>query len=142
MRVRKRRLLGVWLLGLAVLVCLATISCEPKHIQTTPQGLKQTGPEGQANKETTPLSKEQIIAIADAVAGERGWWPDERLDYDRGHREWKEYIQKEFGQGRRTGLEGHDYQAVRYVHRRSVFDGDLSVLIDKNTGEVLWIVGW
>ncbi len=93
------------------------------------------------DKAKAQLSEEELIAIADTVAGERGWWPDERLDYNRGHEQWNEYIRKEFGPGRRIGLEGHDYQAVRYVHRGAVLDGDLSVLIDKNTGEVLMAVG-
>ncbi len=136
MRVRKRRLLGVWLLGLAVLVCLATASCEPKHIQTTPQGVKQTGLDGQADKKTTPLSKEQIIAIADAVARDYGWQPEERLAYDKGNVLWE----AAFRGVRVPELEGHDYQVLVYGRRGVLFGGDLSVVVDRNTGAVLKIL--
>jgi hypothetical protein len=138
MRVRKRQLLGMWLLGLAVLVCLATASCESKHIQTSPQGLKQTDSEGQVDKEMTPLSKEQIPAIADAVADERGWWPQERRTYDEGNVIWRRCLN-----GRTLrGLEGRNYQVVWYGRVHAILGGDLAVVVDRNTGAVLKVIEW
>jgi hypothetical protein len=90
----------------------------------------------------TPLSKEQIIAIADAVAEKHRWSSFDRLGYEEGHRRWKEYMRREFGQGRHTRLEEDDYQAVLYHHREALLDGDLIILVDKNTGEVVWIREW
>jgi hypothetical protein len=100
--------------------------------------LKQTGAEGQADKEMTPLSKEQILAIADAVADERGWWPQERRTYDEGNVIWRRCLK---GRPVRE-LEGRDYQVVWYGRGRAILGGDLAVVVDRDTGAVLKVIEW
>ncbi len=80
-----------------------------------------------------PLSKEQILAITDAVALERGWFPQVRRTYDEGNALWKRC----YGYWHPPELEGHDYQVVMYVHADALLDGDLEVVVDRNTGAVL-----
>ncbi len=80
-----------------------------------------------------PLSKEQILAITDAVALERGWFPQVRRTYDEGNALWKRC----YGYWHPRELEGHDYQVVMYAHADAVVDGGLEVVVDRNTGAIL-----
>ncbi len=118
---------------LSMLVCLVVASCQPGNTQTTREGLSKNGSELPAEAVKTPLSKEQILAITDAVALERGWFPQVRRTYDTGNAIWKRCYRG----WRPRELEGHDYQVVMYAHADAVVDGGLEVVVDRNTGAIL-----
>jgi len=95
--------------------------------------VSEDAPKQPAEAVKAQLSKEQILAITDAVALERGWFPQVRRTYDEGNAFWKRH----FSYLHPPELEGHDYQVVTYAHAEALLDGDLMVMVDRNTGAVL-----
>jgi hypothetical protein len=123
---------------LAILVCLGVASCQRSDIQTTPGSLATGSSEEQVDTAKTQLTKEQILNITDTVARERGWLPQERRTYDEGNVTWRLCTN-----GRTLrGLEGRDYQVVWYGSVHVLLDGDLAVVVDRNTGAVLKVREW
>jgi hypothetical protein len=94
--------------------------------------------EEQVDSAKTQLTKEQILNITDTVARERGWLPQERRTYDEGNATWRLCTN-----GRTLrGLEGRNYQVVWYGSVHVLLDGDLAVVVDRNTGAVLKVIEW
>ncbi len=126
------------MLPLAILVCLGVASCQRPDIQTTPESLVTGSSEEQVDTAKTQLTKEQILNITDTVVRERGWLPQERRTYDEGNVTWRLCLN-----GRTLrGLEGRDYQVVWYGRVHAICDGDLAVVVDRNTGAVLKVREW
>ncbi len=139
-----------------LLFCMYALSCKPpgKHSapeKTNSHSAEQEGKEGKGllsenattdnpkqkeMGEKTVLSKEQIVQIANGAARRHGYDPKEMV-YDEGNVAWKKEPR-----GPWPELEGHDFQAVEYWHR-SLYTagGGIWVLVDRNTGEVLRVVG-
>jgi hypothetical protein len=76
--------------------------------------------------------------ITDAVALEHGWFPQVLRTYDEGNALWK----RVHGDLRAPELEGHGYQVVMYQHAEALLDGELVVVVDKNTGAVLKTIAY
>jgi len=120
------------------LVCLATTSCKTVGRQTTREEAAKAGSEQQHAISGTPLSKEQIIAVAQTVARERGWYPGNLCIYDEGNSLWM----RTYGLVPVPELDGHDYQVVMYVRPQAMTDGgDLAIVVDRKTGAVLKVAG-
>jgi len=89
---------------------------------------------------TPTFSKEQqlIIDAANAAVQEHG--ADLKkfyVVYDEGNALWRSSV----GNIHVPELDGHDYQLVIYAHRDKLqIGGDLWVLVDKNTREVLIVI--
>jgi hypothetical protein len=114
-------------------IYLTATSCQPTGAQATRQSLSKDGSEQPAGAGKAQLSKEQILAIKDAVALERGWFPQVRRTYDTGNALWKRCYRG----WRPAEIEGHDYQMVMCAHAEAILDGGLEVVVDRNTGAVL-----
>ena len=117
--------------ALVLIVCVALTSCGPTRTQRTA--------ESPAHVENKPLSAEQILAVANAAAQERGWpLAALRVILDEDNAYWKSrgmsklYIPE---------LEGRDFQVVIYRRRQAMIAEDCVVVVDKNTGEVLLVLG-
>lgn len=113
-------------------VCIAITSCAPTETQAVRESVRNGASEGQIDEAKAQLSKEQITAIADAVARKGGWRPELRT-YDEGNARWKRL----YGEMRAPELDGRDYQVVMYRDARAFLDGGLVVVVDTNTGAVL-----
>ncbi len=123
---------------LLVLVCVGVTSCGPTHTQTGSERSKTRDWERQMDMERGMLSREQIIEAANAVAREYGWDPEEAvITWDEGNTRWRHV----FSMVHMPELEGHDYQAVIYAPRRLGPSAELWVAVDRNTGEVVRVVG-
>lgn len=141
------------LLWVAVVACMAAISCSPSDL---PIGSKKTA--GRV------LTREEIVEAANSAARQRGSVPPGWIgSLDEGNDHWKMFVRlliwskryKERGrelllpevtdeeldaaivQGWPM-LNGHDYQVVEYTPPDGpAMDGTMLVLVDRNTGEVL-----
>jgi len=117
-------------------MCFAVTSCEPGDRQATREGLNKSALEQSADATKAQFSKEQILAITDAVALERGWFPQVRRTYDEGNALWKRCYRG----WHPPELEGHDYQVVMYVHAEAILGGGLEVIVGRYTGAVLMTI--
>jgi len=130
----------------------ATFSCSPMRVQTAPECSLKSDSGGQSAMGKTPLSREQIIEIANAAARDYGWDPGScTVVFDEGNSAWKSKLsdiqsalasiplpeRETVGLPPMPWLEGHDYQVVQYVRRAFGTGADLWVFVDRDTGEVL-----
>jgi hypothetical protein len=117
---------------------------------------RDTGACGPGRADANTLSAERIVEVADATARENGRDPGEErvtVFYDEGNANWKYHVamnrkmaalERDEGHEERLlkrarRLEGRDFQAVRYTYAYPRLGSDLWVLVDRNTGEVLWV---
>jgi hypothetical protein len=119
-----------------LLVFMGVTSCKPAGKQAAPAKTEKESAEVQGETTSSVLSKEQIVEIANGVARRHGYDPKEMV-YDEGNASWKKEPR-----GPWPELEGHDFQVVYYSHRSPyTAGGGLWVLVDRNTGKVLRVVG-
>jgi len=144
--------------GLAVVVflLLALASCVPSQRRTTDGTGDDPGLQARASVEASALSRRQIIEAANTAARQRGWSPDDGevgIFYDEGNVEWERYVAEGERLARLRGiidrnadrsqrLEGHGFQVVRYDAPLRQRKENLWVLVDKDTGDVLWVTYW
>jgi hypothetical protein len=109
------------------ILCAGVTSCRPSSI--APDHQKSERLEAQTDMGMCVLSKEQIIAATDAAVRLHGYNPKKyRVIYDEGA--WRSKITAH-------ELEGHDVQLVVYRPRAQQLGGELWVVIDRKTGDVL-----
>ncbi len=106
------------LLSIILLVCGGLTSCAPTRSQPARETLKKCPSASGIGDRQTHLAKKQILDSADAVARERGYFPEAeaRRVYDEENTSWRSI----------PGLEGHDYQVVTYMSQWHALDGDLA----------------
>jgi hypothetical protein len=136
------------MLLLVSIICTAIVSCRPLVTGTPGEKSGAQGSEGQVGLNEHTLSKEQIIAIANVEARRHGWNPERWVTiYDRENAEWESVLSlfrappppiKPVPPP--AQLEGRDYQVVIYRRQDVALSGDLFILVDRNTGEVLYVL--
>lgn len=132
-----RSWIGTQRLLLVFLACAGATSCQQRNAQTASRNSEGGFSREHTEAEGATLSEEQIIAIADRVAWDRGFWPQLRYGYEEGNALWK----KSLGGPVVPQLVGHNYHVIAYRNPRGALDGGLSVVVDKDTGVVLMVVG-
>ena len=119
-----RSWIGTQRLLLVFLACTGATSCQQRNAQTASRNSEGGFSREHTEAEGATLSEEQIIAIADRVAWDRGFWPQLRYGYER--RETR-YAKKSLGGPVVPQLVGHNYHVIAYRNPRGALDGGLSV---------------
>ncbi len=134
----------LWLIST---ICAATVSCQPL-VTGTPDEKQSSEGSRQAGVNERSLSKEQIIEIANAEARRHGWNPERWTTiYDEGNALWEPYLSL-LGDPPQplkpvpppSELQGRDYQVVVYRRHDVTLSGDLFVMVDRHTGEVIYVL--
>jgi hypothetical protein len=103
--------------------------------QTTEVRSQTANRAGKTNAGRRTLSREQIIDAAEAAAAEHSWGPDKCYAvYDEGNAIWKFCWPAHDRE-----LEGCSYQAVIFKRRVIIPGGDLFVVVDSKTGDILTV---
>ena len=149
------------MLPACLVACMAVASCRPLGPDRAAKQPGSNAPKEQMRTSERSLSRERIIEIADAEARRRGCYPDEWVTiYDEGNAHWKstwaeiearrvetEALRVRFNLDIKPQppvsmpeFDGRDYQVIIYRRRDIPPSGDLLILVDRNTGEVLRVI--
>jgi hypothetical protein len=130
------------------IICAATVSCRPLATGTPGEKPGSEGARKHVGMNERTLSKEQIIEIANAEARRHGWNPERWITiYDEGNAHWGSYLSLFRAPPPPLKpvppppeLEGRDYQVVIYRRQDVPISGDLLVMVDRHTGEVIYVM--
>jgi len=143
-------------LGIVMFLGLALASCVPSQRRTADGTGNDPGSQARASVEDGSLPRRQIIEAANTAARQQGWSPDDgevSIFYDEGNVAWERYVAEGERLARLRGiidrnadrsqcLAGHGFQVVRYDAPLRQRKENLWVLVDKETGDVLWVTYW
>lgn len=123
---------------LMTVVCVGAASCTPTGTQSAAEVPKTVGSDGRMNVESQLLATDQILDAANTTARECGWNLEKfRVFFDEDNAWWRSKLSGV----RVPEVEGHDFQVVMYTPREPAEAEDRIIVVDKNTGDILAIVG-